>query len=54
VAGRGDITRPSCEGNKRDLVGPGGVVYLMESPPPATKRSGAIGREIESLQGVGW
>jgi hypothetical protein len=32
----------------------GGVVYVVVLSPPATKESGAMGREIESRQGIGW
>jgi hypothetical protein len=27
---------------------------LVESSPPATEETGAMGYEIESLQGIGW
>jgi hypothetical protein len=39
-------TKWSCPG--------GGVVYIVLSSPPANEEIGAMGREIESCQGIGW
>jgi hypothetical protein len=30
------------------------VLYIGVSSPPATEENGAMGREIESRQGIGW
>jgi hypothetical protein len=33
---------------------PGRVVYIAVLSTPATAETGAMGREIESRQGIGW
>jgi hypothetical protein len=32
----------------------GGMVKVVVSSPPATEEIGAVSREIESCQGIGW
>jgi hypothetical protein len=42
-----------CSGGQRNLIMP--LRHgLVVSSPPATVKIGAVGREIESRQGIGW